>query len=461
MKINKTKSLLVVVIFLIAIIAGLLLLENKAHVTLDCFCVNENEVEVKVEVNSINIFKKYYVAVDQNKQIMDNTIFYPYKEKNTFVLNNGSNYVHVKDNKGNIVDIEGSGVISLQYLGNLNYPFYPEDIDLDIQCDYIGLNTDLTISSSDESVVEVIGNKLHTKAKGNSTISLIANDTSVSFEIEVTDLYTDYDSNSDLKPYLKETICNEEQAHKLDEVLKLIIDEAGYKTRAGVVAAARFLALQFPYKIAYMSESGRLDPNYHLNTDGEGRYYHLGLFLSEDKFDELGLSRFGRATWGQFFEEDDSDDHSLDEYYLSDGFVPSDIGSHLYLSKRPNGLDCSGYVSWIYLNGGFDLGDIGAGGPDTPGMSQLGERVNITDDLLKSNRIKAGDLIGNAGHIGMVIGVEDDYIWVTDTLITGTKVTRYERNKASFDELGIEAFKYFMLMDDEYKVDGNYTAMWE
>ena len=94
-------------------------------------------------------------------------------------------------------------------------------------------------------------------------------------------------------------------------------------------------------------------------------------------------------------------------------------------------------------------------------MSQLGKRVNISDELLQSDQIKAGDLVGNAGHIGMVIGVEEDYIWITDTLITGTKVTRYERNKASFDELGTEAFRYFMLMDDEYKLDGNYTAMWE
>ena len=221
------------------------------------------------------------------------------------------------------------------------------------------------------------------------------------------------------------------------------------------------MSLEFPYKLAYFSESGRLD-----NTtgtavsDGEGRYYHKGLFLSEDKLDILEKSRFGQATWGQFFEEDDSDDHSKDDFYLYDGFVPADIGSHLYLSKRPNGLDCSGFVAWCYLNGGFDFGDMGAGGPGTYGMIDLGELAYIDDELLQSDRIKAGDLVGLVAHVGIVIGVDEDYIWIADTLISGLKVTRYERNVESFNSLGSNSFKYFMLMDSEYIEDGNYTPMW-
>ena len=128
--------------------------------------------------------------------------------------------------------------------------------------------------------------------------------------------------------------------------------------------------------------------------------------------------------------------------------------------KRPNGLDCGGFVSWCYYNAGYDFGDMGAGGPGSYGMSMLGERVSITDELLQSDRIKAGDLCGFTGHVGIVIGVEEDYIWIADTIRTGTKVRRYERNVESFNELGDDAFTYFMLMDEEYLEDGNYTEMW-
>ncbi|MBR5754395.1 MAG: hypothetical protein IKX97_01025 [Erysipelotrichaceae bacterium] len=158
--------------------------------------------------------------------------------------------------------------------------------------------------------------------------------------------------------------------------------------------------------------------------------------------------------------EDTTDDHSRDLEYLEGGLTVADLGTSLYMMKRPNGLDCGGFVSWCYYNGGFDFGDMGAGGPGSYGMSILGERVNITDELLQSDRIKAGDLCGFAGHVGIVIGVEEDYIWIADTIRSGTKVARYERNTDSFSRLGEDSFQYFMLMDDEYVNDGNYTPMW-
>ena len=346
--------------------------------------------------------------------------------------------------------------INIEFIEDL-YPAYPINYELDI----LKQNSDsILLTSSNEDVAVIINNKVITKAPGTTTISACFNNQSKYYDLVVTDLYTIEDTNPN-KPFLKETICTVSQAHMLDEVLERKINEAGYQTRAGVVEAARFLTLQFPYKLAYMSESGRLDTTNNTKiSDGEGRYYHTGLFLSEDKFDILGESIFGRATWGQFFEEDDSDDHSKDEFYLSDGFVPADIGSHLYLSKRPNGLDCSGFISWCYLNGGFDLGDLGAGGPEVYGMTNLGELVYINNELLQSNKIKAGDLVGFPGHVGIVIGVQDDYLWIADTLISGLKVTKYERNVESFNQLGENSFIYFMLMDNEYINDGNYTPMW-
>lgn len=460
MKKIKSKYLIFISVILIGLIAILISIFNKPTINVYLLAANSKHALINIEINKL-IPSTYYVCVDNNNEINEKTEFIEYTKDNSFELTNGNYFIHIKDKNDKIIKLDYSDVYYLDINSEPKYPFYPENETIDLDYTYIAVNTELSINSSDNDVVEIKDNKIITKSKGVSTISLSASYLNESFDIEVTDLYTTYDIGSMSKPILNKTICNQEEAHKLDEVLRLLIEDAGYQTRAGVVACARFMALQFPYRLAYFSESGRLDPDFHINTDGEGRYYHTGLFLSEDKFDELGDYRFGRAYWGQYFDIDDFEDHSKDEEYLTGLLTVSDIGHHLYLAKRPNGLDCSGYVSWIYLNGGFDLGDLGAGGPDTNGMSQLGKRVNISDELLQSDQIKAGDLVGNAGHIGMVIGVEEDYIWITDTLITGTKVTRYERNKASFDELGIEAFRYFMLMDDEYKLDGNYTAIWE
>ena len=432
---------------------------DKKETNIDYVINSDNSVTVIISSKKTS---DYEVALSNRDGIDTDTVFSKFEEDNRYFLNNGDNFILIKDKKGNLTVPEGCYTLSLNINKNF-YPLYPVDEIIELDYTYICLgNGNIIISSDNEDVVMVEKDTLKTINPGIANITISSNDMSDSFAIEVTDLYTKSDADSDLKPFLTTLLIKDPQeAKKLDDTLKMKIDEAGFGTRAGVVEAARFLGLNFPYKLAYFSEAGRLDPLSSRHSDGEGRYYHYGLFLSEDKFDELGPSIFGRATWGQFFREDTSDDHSLDEFYLYDGFVPSDIGSQLYLSKRPNGLDCSGHVSWCYYNGGFDLGDLGAGGPGTHGMSQLGEFVWINDELLQSDRIKAGDLVGFAGHVGIVIGVEDNYIWISDNLVSGLKVKRYERNKASFDELGHNSWQYFMLMDEVYKEDGNYTAMWE
>ena len=456
---KKTLTAIVSVLILLIAAACIYLVVDEKESNIEYVINPDNSVTVSISSNKA---RDYEIAISDKDEADTTSLFSKYEPNNRYYLNKGDNFILIKDKKGNITIPEGCNTLSL----NINksfYPLYPVGEEIKLDYTYICLgNGNIEISSDNEKVVTVEKDTLRTVSPGVANITVSSNDMSDSFVIEVTDLYTKPDSNSEAKPYLnKLLITDPEQARKLDEVLKIKIDEAGFGTRAGVVAAARFLALEFPYKLTYFSEAGRMDPESPKHSDGEGRYYHYGLFLSEDKFDDLGPSIFGRAAWGQFFREDTSDDHSLDDFYLYDGFVPSDIGSQLYLSKRPNGLDCSGHVSWCYYNGGFDFGDLGAGGPGSHGMSELGEFAWITDELLQSDRIKCGDLVGFAGHIGVVIGIEDDYIWITDNLVNGLKVKRYERTKESFDELGHNSWQYFMLMDDEYKVDGNYTAMWE
>ena len=464
MKKNKNKKIITIAVVLVILaIASLFFLSliSKPTFTIE-YHPDTNSVSINPKSRNI-LNRKFWVAIDdkENGGKSKDWVLYENKQYN---LNEGNNYIHIKDELGHIVDLEKENykTVSLE-LNNNFLDLYPlgENIELDMTVTSIGKREQVTAFSSDDNIVAIDNGNLVCKGPGTATISLTSGDYKKEFDITVTGLYSVPLENFDEKPFLRETICTSEENKMLDGVLEKIINEAGYGTRAGVVAAARFIALQFPYKLAYFSESGRLDGT-GAYVDGEGRYYHKGLYLSEDKFEEILASKYGPAYWGQFFKEDTTDDHSKDDYYLTDGFTPADISSDLYLMKRPNGFDCSGHVAWCYYNGGFDLGDIGAGGPGSSGMIELGELAYIDDELLQSDRIKAGDLVGLSAHVGIVVGVEDDAIWISDTMpSTGLTVKRYERNTESFNQLGDDSWQYFMLMDDVYKEDGNYTPMWK
>ena len=470
-KIQKKKIKLIglLIFLLLSIVLAVLVLINILSEPVISYSINSNtedHANVSVIINDKSIIKKAYkICIDNNPVADDNTNWEQYDKNNSFDLVSDTYYIHVKDSLNKTISTDSiiNSTLYIDIDDNLKYPFYPinEDLDLSYKVLTIGKDDNLKIESSDENIISVNDNKFHTNGVGTCTITISSGNISDSVDIEVTDLYTGIDTDSMSKPILNKTICDSIQAHKLDQVLEIMVNDAGYKTRAGVVAAARFLTLQFPYRLAYFAESGKLDStNDPRVSDGEGRYYHKGLYLSEDKFEDIVASIYGLRYWGQYFMEDTTTDHSRDAEFLEGGLTVADLGSSLYKMKRPNGLDCGGFVSWCYYNAGFDFGDMGAGGPGTYGMSILGERVSITDELLKSDRIKAGDLCGFIGHVGIVIGVEDDYIWIADTIRSGTKVRRYERNVESFNALGEDSFTYFMLMDSEYLEDGNYTPMW-
>ncbi len=464
----KKRKIVILIILLISLGISLFFmfsLLSKPLVSYELIGHDDRSATVSISIEDTSILKRQFsVALDHEAASNDETVFELYDPDKTYIIEPGTYHIHVKDAIGRTIDLGPiiNATLAIR-IDALKYPFYPvgEEIELNYELLTFGNDEELKIVSSDENVAFIRNNKIITNAAGSAVITIGSREVSDSIEVEVTDLYTLIDTDSMAKPILHETICNGEDNRKLDEVLAIKIAEAGYHTRAGVVAAARFLALQFPYRLAYFAETGKLDNTVDARrSDGEGRYYHKGFYLSEDKYDDIVASILGPKYWGQFFKEDTTDDHSRDEEYLDGGLVVSDIGTNLYLMKRPNGLDCGGFVSWCYYNAGYDFGDMGAGGPGSYGMSMLGERVSISNELLQSDRIKAGDLCGFTGHVGIVVGVEDDYLWIADTIRTGTKVRRYERNLASFNKLGNDAFTYFMLMDEEYLEDGNYTPMW-
>ena len=130
--------------------------------------------------------------------------------------------------------------------------------------------------------------------------------------------------------------------------------------------------------------------------------------------------------------------------------------------KRSNGFDCSGFVSWVLLNGGFDVGDIGAGLASHLDLTDYGKRTKTSTDLIKQKKIKVGDLLSSegpsGGHIAIIVGEDDNTYYVAESLWTSPNVAvviiGYPK-KTIFNR-----YYWVMLMDDYYKEDGNLTSLW-
>ena len=282
---------------------------------------------------------------------------------------------------------------------------------------------------------------------GTTKLTISVNDKTYETNIVVTSLITsnilkdDYDFS---KPELECEIYSKEDNDLIDEILKDRINDVGYKTRAGAVEAARFLVLEFPYKISYFYENGRQTTN---KVDGEGRYYHVGFYLHESRFSSLTGSRTGPKIWG------------------------CPLYSQPAYRNIDNGLDCSGYVSWALLNAGFDVKDVGAGFSGPLDLTDYGDVKEITKELINSSKIKVGDLVHSehsGGHIGMIIGIENDTFYIAQALWNDAdhKLTKKDPNvmavqitKYSFEEINT-IFPHVVLMDKYYKEDGNLTNMW-
>lgn len=310
---------------------------------------------------------------------------------------------------------------------------------IDIVLETVG-NPDKTVTYKieDENIAKVENGEIIGLKDGKTKLFISDNyGNSEVINIEVTSLITTPQINNS-KPFISNMQYTQEEAEILDEYLFYQIDEAGYKTRAGVVAAARFLSLEFKYRIPYFIENGRLTHFNHQRPycDGEGRYFHRGLYLSTDKFETIEKSVAGPAMWGAYIREWSEDNGVI-----------------------RNGLDCSGFVCWCLINGGFDeLGDIGGGlSEGLPTLSDYGVSQRITMDLLESGNVKAGDLIGYDGHIGIIIGIDDEHVYVADTLYhsKGLIATEY-----TYRQLVNSHFTHIYDYTEIYKEEGNYTNIW-
>lgn len=363
------------------------------------------------------------------------TLTLPINEKVNIFIKNGNKI----SKKVNPYDYFNK-ILDFSFNNNIIYLTIGEKTKLNYTFKLAGLNnSNFDFYSENENIAKYQNDYITGISAGTTFIKSPFTDKEV--KIIVTDLISlpAYQKN-----YKKYVPCNNytlEEANLLDEILKYKIEQAGYSTRAGAVAAARFLTLEFPYRIPYFYENGRVHESGVNYADGEGRYYKKGLYLHDSKKSDIKASFSGPAIWGCPLTN-----WELNETY---GYYPG--------VKRPNGLDCSGFVSWVLYNAGFDPGDIGAGETSYPyQLTDLGNYTPLTNSLVYSSKLKVGDLLNYWGHISIIVGIDDEYIYVAESLQNfGGVVTRqYAKNKVN------QTFTHAVLMDSYYKNDGNLTKMW-
>lgn len=414
----------------------------RSGLNIENIVIEDNQIKVSLEKPFFQK-ERWCQALKENEEIKENN-WLKIDENICYIdIDSDIKYIVIKDNKITKEKIPISNylntIISLNTESKkiILVEGEEKDLKLEVEIEAIGSpNTTLNYTSENEELFKFENNKLIGISKGET--NLIIQDKynhEITIPVIVTDLITT-PRLDEKKTFLKAGQYTEEEAHLLDEILEERVNEAGLKTRAGVVAAARFITLEFKYKIPYFLENGRYQKTgFSEAIDGEGRFYHKGLYLSKDKFEIIKRSKRKPAMWGE----------TLYEYSNS--------------RYMKNGLDCSGFVTWALYNGGFEPGDIGAGPNEWyTTLPDLGKSQNITLDLLKSGQVKAGDLIGWNGHIGLIIGIDENNIYTADTIYysKGLVATKYTLEEMAYKSY----FTHIYDMSEYYAEDGNYTNMW-
>lgn len=297
-------------------------------------------------------------------------------------------------------------------------------------------------SSENEDIVSISDGKIVGVNLGTSVVTLKSESgKKAEVSVTVTDLIRKPELD-DKKKFLPCHAYTEEEAHIIDEALRTRVLNKGEGTRAALIETIRFMTLSFKYKVSYFYENGRMHESGVRKADGEGRYYHKGLYLSEDKFKDIKVSHKGPAIWGC----------PLTNLQDHNRYKPG--------AKMPNGLDCSGFVTWSLYNSGLDVGDIGAGINDRhKDMSDVGEMHSLTYEYANSGDYKVGDVIARWGHTALIAGKDSEYLYIAESLLKGVRI-----EKVSYKNPNSSLYKYYAYinkMDKEYSKNDDYTDMWE
>ena len=397
--------------------------------------MKDSVIKITYSIKDRSLRNKIYYIIKSDNTTPKNTN----EEKWTLANNNTISYnldkniyhVFLKNEDDKIFEVDGTDkygtITSLEVNKSKIYLPIGGSYKSKIVYDGLGYIDDtVTWISNDPKIASVTEDgTIKGISNGKTTVTAKIMDKEVNIDVVVSKLITQKPKLYNYKKsYLTCDLYSKEDNDLLDEILKDRINDAGYKTRAGAVEAARFLTMEFPYRINYFSENGRLATN---GVDSEGRYYHVGLYLHSSRFTNVGKKKNGPAH-----------------------------------GKRRNGLDCSGFISWVLLNGGFDVKDVGAGLSSSLDLTDYGKRTKFTKDLITDKKVKVGDLLSSGGpeggHIAIIAGEDEKYFYVAESLWTspnvGVVMVPYSKSRI------YKEYYWVMLMDSYYKEDGNLTKMW-
>ena len=451
MKFNSKQKRIIILIALLLILLVLLFhlqLYNKEPFILKYKYANnynlDKTLNVTLKLKTYNTNKIYCKFVSDE----DSGWIKAVNNECTYPIKTGDYKIELKYNKDRIVEYDKKfnidKVISIKINDNRKYVAVGGSFNIRATIDYIGdVDTSITYSSSNPDIISINENgDLTAHSEGKAVIiAKTSNNLKDKFEITSTGLIRPrrLDNSKDIVGC---NVYTKEQVDMLDDILKSEVEKAGPGTRAGVVAAATFLPLEFPYKIPYFYENGRLTDTGTNLVDGEGRWYHKGLYLGQEKENTVSLILSGPSSWGCSLLNWEDDGHRKPgEYY-------------------PNGLDCSGYISWVLYNGGLDPGDYGSGiSASETDLTDLGEVKKINYELMHSGTVKPGDLIGWDGHIAIVAWITDTNIYVTESLLPGVVLDEYDISSpySTF----YRRYDHIVDMSSQYSGEGNYPIIFE
>lgn len=441
---SKAKRIIISIISILIGVIVMLLVFNKVNK------LYSNKIEITYE-NEVNENNEYSVRVKYNDDkitgVMCSIDGSNYKDINECTLNvkSGTHKLYLKKDDNILVkefeikqkylgtfsstiDVLDTYYLAVNGKKSFNFTFdYPSDF-----------STEVYYTIENEDILKVEDNKMYGLKKGTTKVTATLKDgNSKTYNVMVTDLIVP--ASMSKKTRLTCNRYTKEEESLLDEILKSRVEEAGIGTRAGVAASARFLSLEFPYAIRYFYENGRLE-NWGTkdHIDGEGRYYHVGLYLTENKFKDITAStKSGPSPWGCPLMEYSEDRMGI------------------------NGLDCSGFVTWAMLNGGFDSGDVGSGNEELieNELYDYGTHNEITPEYMKNGNYLPGDYIASDGHAALIVGVDEKYVYVAEAYYADVKVSKFEKYK----ELpNLYSLTFITEMDTVYpNGNGNTTLMWE
>lgn len=197
---------------------------------------------------------------------------------------------------------------------------------------------------------------------------------------------------------------------KANQELEMLMQSYGYKTRSAVAGSVLFL-LNYPYHVHYFwggkTSSKGLDP-----------------------------------TWGCW--KSHTADHNCSERSKTNS------------SQCKYGLDCGGLIKWAYIQAGFDQSIIR--GEDIVKF-KWGEfnpakhKYNFSNEnMAYANQLKPGDLVHRTGHIGIVIGVDNEYVQVAEML--GPEFVNKIEKRTGRSLSKQKGFTEFVLMDEFFSMYG-------